>query len=179
MLRVSLVGVALAALAAVPFAAVAASGLSAGELLEAGFSGLSAAVDAVGWVLVPQIALAIAILSVAIHQLASRLAGLRVGPAPHWLDPAVESALLLGLLGTIHGMVRGFAGLSPDELQPGPLVHSLGIALRSSFVGFLIALVGVWAKARPAEAEAEKLEPAASLLAPEKVRPLRRGAELA
>jgi hypothetical protein len=176
-LRVSLVGVALAALAAVPFAAVAASGLSAGELLEAGFAGLTAAVDSVGWVLVPQIALAVAILSVAIQQLAGRLAGLRVGPAPHWLDPAVESALLLGLLGTIHGMVRGFAGLSPEELQPGPLVHSLGTALRSSFVGFLIALVGVWAKARPAETEPENLEPATSMLEPENVRPLRREAE--
>jgi len=176
-LRVSLVGIALAGLAAIPFAAVVASGLSAGELLEAGFSGLSAAVDAVGWVLVPQIALAIAILSAAVHQIANRLAGLRAGPAPHWLDPAVESALLLGLLGTIHGMVRGFAGLSPDELQPGPLVHSLGIALRSSFVGFLIALVGVWAKARPAEPEPENVEPVTSMLEPEKLRPLRREVE--
>ena len=33
-------------------------------------------------------------------------------------------------------------------LEPGPLVHSLGTALRSSFVGFLIALIGVWARAR-------------------------------
>ena len=177
MLRVSLVGIVLAALAAVPFAAVAASGLHAGELLEAGIAGLTAAVDSVGWVLVPQIALAIAISSVAIQQLAGRLAGLRVGPAPHWLDPAVESALLLGLLGTIHGMVRGFVGLSPEELQPGPLVHSLGTALRSSFVGFLIALVGVWAKARPAEPELEKPEPVTATLDPENVRPLRREAE--
>ena len=67
---------------------------------------------------------------------------------PGWLDPAVESALLLGLLGTISGMVQGFVGLTPEELEPGPLVHSLGAALRSSFVGFAIALVGVWAKAR-------------------------------
>ena len=61
----------------------------------------------------------------------------------------MESALLLGMLGTISGMVSGFAGLSPDELEPGPLVYSLGVALRSSFVGFLIALVGVWTKDRP------------------------------
>ena len=149
MLRVSLVGVALVALVALPLAAVAAADLGAAELLAAGWSGLSAAVGAVGWVLVPQIALAIAILSVALQQLAGRLAGLRVGPAPHWLDPAVESALLLGMLGTISGMVSGFVGISPDELQPGPLVHALGSALRSSFVGFAIALVGVWTKARP------------------------------
>ena len=179
MVRVGLVGIALAGLAAIPLAAIAASGLGPGELLQAGFSGLLAAVDAVGWVLVPQIALAVAILSIAIQQLAGRLAGFRVGPAPHWLDPAVESALLLGLLGTIHGMVRGFTGLSPDELQPGPLVHSLGIALRSSFVGFLIALVGVWAKARPAEPDREELEPATSMLTPENVRRLRREVEIA
>jgi hypothetical protein len=174
-LRVSLVGSVLFALAAVPVAAVAASGLSPGELLEAGVGGLSAAVAAVGWVLVPQIALAIAILSIALQQLAGRLAGLRVEAAPHWLDPAVESALLLGLLGTIHGMVRGFVGLSPDELQPGPLVHSLGTALRSSFVGFLIALVGVWAKARPAETEPEQAETASD--ASGTVRPLHREAK--
>jgi len=176
-LRVSLVGVALVALVALPFAAVAAADLGAAELLAAGWSGLSAAVGAVGWVLVPQIALAIAILSIALQQLAGRLAGLRVGPAPHWLDPAVESALLLGLLGTIHGMVRGFTGLSPEELQPGPLVHSLGIALRSSLVGFGIALVGVWAKARPAEPEREAAETVLATSAPENVRPLRREAE--
>ncbi len=46
-------------------------------------------------------------------------------------------------------MVRGFAGVSPDELEPGPLVHALGTALRSSFVGFAIALVGVWLRGTP------------------------------
>ena len=60
----------------------------------------------------------------------------------------MESALLLGLLGTVSGMVSGFVGLTPDEIEPGPLVHALGVALRSSLVGFLIALVGVWVKAR-------------------------------
>jgi hypothetical protein len=175
MLRVSLTGVALAALLAVPLFAIATSGLTGRELILAGFDGLTAAVAAVGWVLIPQIALAIAILSAALQQLSGRLAGLKVGPAPHWLDPAVESALLLGLLGTIHGMVRGFAGLSPDELQPGPLVHSLGIALRSSLVGFGIALVGVWAKARPTDSEPDAT-PAPAAASP-KVRPLHREAE--
>jgi len=175
-LRVSLVGLALAALAGIPFGAIAASGLAPAELLGAGFDGLSAAVDAVGWVLVPQIVLAVAILSVALHQVAGRLAGVRVGSAPQWLEPAVESALLLGLLGTIHGMVRGFVGLSPDELQPGPLVHSLGIALRSSFVGFLIALVGVWAKAHPDDGVPTQSSAAAEPEA-ESARRLRREAE--
>jgi hypothetical protein len=108
-----------------------------------------AAVESVGWVLLPQLLLAVAIGSLALQQLASRAAGLGAVPAPAWLDPAVESALLLGLLGTISGMVSGFIGVSPDELEPGPLVHSLGMALRSSGVGFGIALVGVWTKTRP------------------------------
>lgn len=149
MLRVSLVSLGLAFLVALPFAGAAWTGLGAGDLLAAGAAGLAAAVDAVGWVLVPQIALAVAISSLALQQLAGRLAGMPAVSTPGWLDPAVESALLLGLLGTISGMVRGFVGVSPDELQPGPLVHSLGAALRSSFVGFGIALVGVWVKARP------------------------------
>jgi hypothetical protein len=155
-LRVSLVGSCLAALVAAPFLVAARAGLNAAELLEAGASGLAAAVDAVGWVFVPQILLAIAIASLALQQLAGRLAGVPVAATPRWLDPAVESALLLGLLGTISGMVSGFVGLSPDELQPGPLVHSLGTALRSSFVGFLIALVGVWVKAQPGERAPER-----------------------
>jgi biopolymer transport protein ExbB/TolQ len=53
------------------------------------------------------------------------------------------------MLGTLSGMVRGFVGLSPDAIEAGPLVHALGVALRSSFVGFGIALVGVWLKERP------------------------------
>jgi len=147
--RVSLVGAGLAALVATPLAFAFAAGLGATELLGAAAAGLVAAVDAVGWVLVPQLLLAVAVLSLALQQLAGRAAGAAPPATPAWLDPAVESALLLGMLGTISGMVQGFVGLSPDELQPGPLVHSLGTALRSSFVGFSIALVGVWTKARP------------------------------
>ena len=150
MLRASVTALGLAVLACAPFFAAAATGLSADALLQAGIQGLGSAVEAVGWVLVPQLLLAVAILSLALQQIAGRLAGAGTPAAPYWLDPAVESALLLGLLGTISGMVQGFVGLSPDELQPGPLVHSLGTALRSSFVGFVIALVGVWVKACPA-----------------------------
>ena len=174
MLRVSIVGLGFAALVGAPFVVAAQSGLGAGALLQAGASGLSVAVGAVGWVLVPQILLAIAILSLALQQLTCRLAGVPVAATPPWLDPAVESALLLGLLGTISGMVSGFVGLSPDELQPGPLVHSLGTALRSSFVGFLIALVGVWVKARPGESGAATAPATAT---GETTRPLRREAE--
>jgi hypothetical protein len=166
-LRVSLVGACLAALVAAPFLAASQAGLTSDELLREGLEGLAAAIAAVGWVLVPQILLAVAILSLALQQLSGRLAGVPVAPTPRWLDPAVESALLLGLLGTISGMVSGFVGLSPDELQPGPLVHSLGTALRSSFVGFLIALVGVWVKAQPGlpstEAAAARTQPARTL----------------
>jgi hypothetical protein len=131
--------------------------LGASEILAAAAAGLVAAVDSVGWVLVPQILLAIAVLGLALQKLACRAAGFGVQATPAWLDPAVESALLLGLLGTIAGMVSGFLGISPDELEPGPLVYGLGSALRSSFIGFLIALVGVWTKARtgaPARVEA-------------------------
>ena len=43
----------------------------------------------------------------------------------------------------------GVLGTPDDELDPGPLVHALGTALRSSFIGFGIALVGVWVRALP------------------------------
>jgi hypothetical protein len=141
--------VALGALLVAPLAAAHALGLDAGALARAGVQGLRAAVDAVGWVLVPQLALAVGVAGLALQQLATRAAGLAPSPAPGWLEPAVESALLLGLLGTVSGMVDGFVGLSPDEIEPGRLVHGLGTALRSSLVGFSIALVGVWLKARP------------------------------
>ena len=145
-IRTSLAGVALGALIAVPAAALVAA--SAGGLVPAVVAGLVAAIDRVGWVLAPQILLAVAVVGVALQRSTCRIAGFSAPPIVAWLDPAVESALLLGMLGTLSGMVSGFVGLSPEELEPGPLVHSLGTALRSSFVGFLIALIGVWAKAR-------------------------------
>ena len=46
-------------------------------------------------------------------------------------------------------MVRGFVGVNPEALEPAPLVHALGAALRSTFVGFAIALVGVWLRRPP------------------------------
>jgi hypothetical protein len=152
-LRVGLVGTSLAALVALPLFWLASVGPGLAQGARAALAGLAIALDQVGWVLVPQAALGVAVLGAALQRIASRAAGI-AAPAPSWIDPAIESALLLGLLGTISGMVNGFVGLGPDELQPGPLVHSLGAALRSSFVGFAIALVGVWirAGAEPEEA---------------------------
>jgi hypothetical protein len=131
-------------LAAAPVAALLLSGISPGELPAASVRGLVSEVDSVGWVFLPQLVLAVGILGLALQQGVRRAARLpRLAP-PAWLSPAVESALLLGLLGTISGMVAGFAGISPTELEPAPLVRGLGAALRSTFVGFAIALVGVW-----------------------------------
>ncbi len=110
-------------------------------------SGAVEVVGSFGFVVVPQVLLGIAVVGLALEQLARRVAGLPARPLAGWLDPAVESALLLGMLGTLSGMVRGFEGLTPETLEPGPLLHGLGTALRSSFVGFGIALVGVWTRA--------------------------------
>jgi hypothetical protein len=150
-LRAGSVLLVLLALAALPlgWAALSDAGLAGSVALAV--AGFLAALDAVGWVFVPQAVLAVAVLGAALQRIASRLAGI-APPAPDWIDPAIESALLLGMLGTIHGMVNGFSGLSPEQLEPAPLVESLGTALRSSFVGFGIALVGVWTRARPADA---------------------------
>ena len=102
------------------------------------------------WRIFGFVVLAIAVFGVALQHVAARLAGVAGTAPPPWIDPAVESALLLGMLGTLSGMVNGFVGLSPEALEPGPLVHALGTALRSSFIGFAIALVGVWVRALPA-----------------------------
>ncbi len=148
-LRKGFVATGLALAVVAPLATAWLAGLGLFDLLRSGAAGFLAAVDSVGWVLVPQVALAIAVVGFAIHLLSCRAAGIAPPDTPSWLDPAVESALLLGMLGTISGMVSGFVGLSPDELEPGPLLHALGQALRSTLVGFSIALVGVWARARP------------------------------
>ncbi len=147
--RAGLVGVLLAGLTAAPLLWLARLEGGAALSVSAALAGFAAAIDAVGWVLLPQILLAIAVFGVALHHLAARLAGAAAFAPPRWIDPAVESALLLGMLGTLSGMVNCFVGLSPDELDPGPLVHALGTALRSSFIGFGIALVGVWVRALP------------------------------
>ena len=145
-LRAGLVGASIAALAGLPLFWLASVGPGLAHGARAAVAGFIVALDHVGWVLVPQAVLGVAVLGAALQRVAGRAAGTAV-PAPAWIDPAIESALLLGLLGTISGMVNGFVGLGPEELQPGPLVHSLGAALRSSFVGFAIALVGVWIRA--------------------------------
>lgn len=144
--RGTFVAAGLGALAAAPVATLAVYGIAPDELARASVRGLRSEVASVGFVLVPQLVLAVGILGLALQQGVRRMAGLPRLDPPGWLSPAVESALLLGLLGTISGMVAGFVGISPDELEPGPLVHGLGAALRSTFVGFAIALVGVWLK---------------------------------
>jgi len=142
--RGTLASALLGLLAAAPVAGLLLAGIAPSDLPAASVRGLAAEVDSVGWVFVPQLVLAVGILGLALQQGVRRAAGLpRLAP-PGWLSPAVESALLLGLLGTISGMVAGFAGISPAELEPAPLVRGLGAALRSTFVGFAIALVGVW-----------------------------------
>jgi hypothetical protein len=147
--RASVAGLLLAGLLAAPLLLAGRAGIPAEALAPAALAGFADAVDAVGWVLVPQLALAVAVLGLALRRLTWRAAGFGAWTTPTWIEPAVESALLLGMLGTLSGMVRGFVGLSPDAIEAGPLVHALGVALRSSFVGFGIALVGVWLKERP------------------------------
>ncbi len=143
--RVALTVLGVLALGVSPLLWLLTSGLGPAEGVVAALTGFAAGHDAVGWVFVPQLVLAIAVLGAALQRTACRAAGLDTTP-PGWIDPAIESALLLGMLGTIHGMVNAFVGLNPEDLQPAPLVTSLGTALRSSFVGFGIALVGVWVR---------------------------------
>jgi hypothetical protein len=147
-LRAGATGLVLVGLTAVPLLWLARLGGDGGPI-RAALAGFDAAIQSVGWVFVPQLLLAVAVLGAALQRISARLAGLASPEPPSWIDPAVESALLLGMLGTLSGMVNGFVGLSPDELEPGPLVHALGTALRSSFVGFGIALIGVWVRAQP------------------------------
>ncbi len=113
--------------------------------------GAAAALESVGWVLWPQLLVAVGVVGLALERLLRGLAGTPAVPTPGWLEPAIESALLLGMLGTVSGMVSGFAGLRADELAPAPLLQALGRALRSSLVGFSIALVGVWARSPATE----------------------------
>ncbi len=143
-MRASAVGAVLALLLLTPLATCLALGFGPGEAVRAVAAGFVAAHHSVGWVLAPQLILAIGVLALLLERLAQRAAGVPERDTPRWLEPAVESALLLGMLGTISGMVRGFAGISPEDMEPGPLLHALGTALRSSFLGFGIALVGVW-----------------------------------
>ena len=150
--RASVASLLLLGLAVVPIFLMSTVDVNDKSLLYSVVEGLMLAIDAVGWVLLPQIVLAAAILSLALQQIGAWLAGVARLPAPAWIDPAVESALLLGLLGTVSGMVRGFVGVEPEALEPGPLVHALGTALRSTFVGFAIALVGIWLRHRPEDA---------------------------
>jgi hypothetical protein len=146
--RAPAIALGLVALAGVPLAAVLAAGPGPGALARAAAAGTLVAVDAVGFVVVPQALFGVAIAGLCVERLAARAAALPPPPAPGWLDPAIESCLLLGMLGTISGMVQAFASSDAASLDPGFLVHYLGTALRSSYVGFSIALFGVWLEQR-------------------------------
>jgi hypothetical protein len=145
LLRTSSLVLGLGVLLAVPVAALLLDLDPQAALLRLA-SGLAAALDQVGWVLLPELVLAVGVVGLAIERVLRSAGGLAGAGSPAWLEPAIESALLLGMLGTLSGMVSGFAGLRADELAPAPLLHALGRALRSSLVGFSIALVGVWAR---------------------------------
>ena len=142
-------GVAVGVVLALGVAPLIALGLAPGALLLDALGGALGAFESVGWGLVPQLVLAVFVVGLALERATTRAVGLPPAPTPRWLAPAVESALPLGLLGTISGMVEGFVGLAPGALEPGPLVQALGRALRSSLVGFGIALVGVWVQENP------------------------------
>jgi hypothetical protein len=126
---------------------------SSGDVLAMIARGLRLSIDSIGWVFVPQLLLALAISGLLVKRTALRSAGVALSPAPGWLDAAIESALLLGMLGTISGMVVGFVDASPGQLEAGSLIHSLGTALRSSAFGFAVALVGVWTRVGGSEPE--------------------------
>jgi hypothetical protein len=147
-MRGSAVALALLGLAAAPLLALLAAGADWAELVRGAAAGARAAVAAVGFVVVPQALFALAIAGLVVERLAARAAARPAPATPGWLDPAIESCLLLGMLGTISGMVQAFAGFEPASLDPGLLVRCLGTALRSSYVGFAIALLGVWLKER-------------------------------
>ena len=144
-LRTSSLALGLAALLGVPVAVLLLD-LGPQAALPRLASGLGSALDQVGWVLPLELALAVGVVGLAIERVLGSIGGLAAAGSPGWLEPAIESALLLGMLGTLSGMVSGFAGLRGDELTPAPLLHALGRALRSSLLGFSIALVGVWAR---------------------------------
>jgi hypothetical protein len=146
--RAPAVALTLVALAGAPLVALFAAGAGPGELARAAAEGVRVAVDAVGFVVLPQALFGLAIAGLLVERVAARAAALPAPPAPSWLEPAIESCLLLGMLGTISGMVQAFAGSEAAPLDPGYLVHYLGTALRSSYVGFAIALFGVWLKQR-------------------------------
>lgn len=154
-LRAAAVGSGLALLLALPGLLLTLSGFAPADLAGAILRGWRDARLSVGWVLIPQLVLAVGVVGLLLQRLVCGAAGWAQRPTPRWLAPAIESALLLGMLGTISGMVRGFAGLSPEALEPGPLLHALGTALRSSFLGFGIALIGVWIRSEPARGPLE------------------------
>jgi len=164
-MRGSAVALALAGLAGAPLAVVLGAA-GPGALAGGALAGVGVAIDAVGFVVVPQALFGMAIVGLAVERLAAHAAALPAPSAAAWLDPAIESCLLLGMLGTISGMVQAFAGSGAAALDPGELVHFLGTALRSSYVGFGIALVGVWAKERhdaaPSARPEARSEPRAS-----------------
>ena len=71
----------------------------------------------------------------------ARAAGEALEPPPAWLDPAVELALLLGLLGTVTGMINTFKLITVFGTgDPKRLSSGISEALVTTEYGLIIAV---------------------------------------
>ena len=68
------------------------------------------------------------------------LAGLEYGIS--WINALVKIAPMLGLLGTVMGMINSFGklALSTGGADPNQLAHGISLALQATMFGLLIAI---------------------------------------
>lgn len=80
------------------------------------------------------------------------LAGLEYGVS--WINALVKVAPMLGLLGTVMGMINSFGklALSTGGADPNALAHGISLALQATMFGLLIAIplimTGNWIQVR-------------------------------
>jgi len=75
----------------------------------------------------------------------ARLEVIKMERGVSYLDVIYTGAPLIGLIGTVYGLLRAFSVLDPDTHMPEPVqfTQSVGLALSATLMGLVVALIAL------------------------------------
>lgn len=76
----------------------------------------------------------------------ARLEVIKMERGVNYLDVIYSAAPLIGLIGTVFGLLKAFSVIDPETHMPEPVqfTQSVGLALSATLIGLVVALVALW-----------------------------------